>query len=166
MTRDPFATTESASPGMPMIPPHGPTLLMVDDMPAEVRLIRNALTDLDADVVFHAVPDVATLFHYLYRQGDYAPPTPAPRPNLILLDLNMPGADGREAVARIKSDEVLRDIPVVVFTTSRAEEDVLRAYQLGANTYIPKPQDYEGLLGVMRCLVCYWTAIAVLPPAS
>jgi CheY-like chemotaxis protein len=100
---------------------------------------------------------------YLRRLGPYAGEGLAPRPGLILLDLNMPRKDGREALAEIKHDPVLRHIPVVVLTTSRAEQDILTTYDLGVNSFISKPVTFDGLVEVMRGLNRYWSEIAELP---
>ena len=103
---------------------------------------------------------------FLHRRGRYAPPTPAPRPGLILLDLNMPRKDGREALQEIKADPELRRIPVVVLTTSKADEDICRTYDVGANSYITKPVTFEGLVDVVRALGRYWVEIVALPAAD
>jgi DNA-binding response OmpR family regulator len=103
---------------------------------------------------------------YLHRRGPYSDPRDSPRPGLILLDLNMPKKDGREALREIKSNASFRQIPVVVLTTSKAEEDIYRTYDLGANSYITKPVTFEGLVAVMRALGQYWFEIVVLPPGQ
>ena len=100
---------------------------------------------------------------YLHRRGRYAAQGESPRPGLILLDLNMPRKDGREALEEIKADSVLRRIPVVVLTTSKAEEDILRSYDLGVNAYITKPVTFESLVGVMKVLGKFWLEIVELP---
>src|SRR5665213_1765987 len=118
---------------------------------------RSSMTLLMAD-------DDEDLMHYLKGQGAYAPGgTPAPRPGLILLDLNMPKKDGREALAEIKSDPDLRRIPVVVLTTSRAEEDIVRTYDLGVNSFVSKPVTFEGLAAVTQTLAGYWFELVQLP---
>ena len=110
------------------------------------------------------VVDGEDLMHYLHGQGVYAPGgTPAPRPGLILLDLNMPKKDGREALAEIKSDPALRRIPVVVLTTSKAEEDIVRTYDLGVNSFVSKPVTFEELASVTQTLACYWFDLVELP---
>jgi len=103
------------------------------------------------------------LLDFLRRRGRYADPAAAPRPGLILLDLNMPRKDGREALAEIKADPDLRRIPVVVLTTSKAEEDIYRTYDLGVNSFITKPVTFEGLVSVMKALGQYWFEIVELP---
>ena len=100
---------------------------------------------------------------YLHRRGKYTPPADAPRPGLILLDLNMPRKDGREALREIKSDPNLRQIPVVVMTTSKAEEDIFHSYDSGASSYISKAMTFEGLIAVMKGLGRYWFEIVDLP---
>jgi CheY-like chemotaxis protein len=110
------------------------------------------------------VEDGEQLLDYLLRRGRWADPAQSPRPGLVLLDLNMPRMDGREALARIKAHPALRRIPVVVLTTSRAQADVLRSYDLGANSFITKPRSFGGLVEAMRVLGRYWTEIVELPP--
>jgi CheY-like chemotaxis protein len=111
------------------------------------------------------VVDGEDLMHYLRGQGPYAPGLiPAPRPGLILLDLNMPKKDGREALGEIKGDVGLRRIPVVVLTTSKAEEDIVRSYDLGVNSFVSKPVTFEELAQAMQQLACYWFDLVALPP--
>jgi CheY-like chemotaxis protein len=109
------------------------------------------------------VEDGEELMDYLHRRGRYADPADAPRPGLILLDLNMPRKDGREALEEIKSDPELRKIPVVVLTTSKAEEDIYRTYDLGVNSFITKPVMFESMVDVMKALGRYWFEIVELP---
>lgn len=109
------------------------------------------------------VQDGAELLDYLGHRGRYADPASSPRPGIILLDLNMPRMDGREALREIKADPDLRRIPVVVLTTSKAEEDIYRTYDLGANSFITKPVSFEGLVSVMREIGRYWIEIVELP---
>lgn len=139
------------------------TILMAEDDPDDRLLAREALEEarLANDIDF--VGDGEELMEYLHRRGRYAPPAEAPRPGLILLDLNMPRKDGREALEEIKADPMLRRIPVVVLTTSKAEEDILRSYDLGVNAYITKPVTFESLVGVMRVLGKFWLEIVELP---
>jgi CheY-like chemotaxis protein len=113
----------------------------------------------------HFVHDGIELLEYLHHQGRYSDPETAPRPGIILLDLNMPRMDGREALEKIKEDPTFRSIPVVVMTTSEAEEDIVRSYDLGAASYITKPVTFEGLLRVMRAIGDYWVEIVELPGA-
>jgi CheY-like chemotaxis protein len=110
------------------------------------------------------VEDGDELLDYLYHRGKYADAGSSPSPGLILLDLNMPRKDGREALREIKADPDLRRIPVVVLTTSKAEEDIYRTYDLGANSFITKPVSFEGLVAVMRDIGRYWIEIVELPP--
>lgn len=136
------------------------TILMADDDQDDCLLVNKAFeaSRLANDLRF--VADGEELMDYLYRRGTYED---APRPGLILLDLNMPRKDGREALKEIKEDAGLKDIPVVVLTTSKDEEDILRSYNLGANSYITKPVTFEGLSDVMKSLGTYWFEIVELP---
>ena len=139
------------------------TILMADDDPDDQMMTRHALerNRLMNDLRF--VEDGEQLMQYLRREGAYAKPGSAPRPGLILLDLNMPRKDGRQALAEIKSDPALRCIPVIALTTSRAEEDVLRSYDLGANSYITKPVTLDELVDTMKLIGQYWLGIVALP---
>jgi CheY-like chemotaxis protein len=137
---------------------------MADDDEDDRVLTADALkrSRLINDVRF--VVDGDDLMQYLRGQGAYATGgVPSPRPGLILLDLNMPKKDGREALAEIKSDPVLRSIPVVVLTTSKAEEDIVRTYDLGVNSFVSKPVSFDELAAVMRTLACYWFDLVELP---
>jgi two-component system, response regulator len=138
------------------------SILIADDDPDDQMLTQEALEDnrLVNDVRF--VNDGEELLDYLYGRGRYA--HLPPRPDLILLDLNMPKMDGRQALSLIKADDELRRIPIVVLTTSRAEEDVLRTYQLGVNSFIVKPVTFDSLVQVTRVLTEYWFSIVRLPP--
>lgn len=140
------------------------TLLMADDDPDDRLLTKQALAEnrLANDIRF--VEDGEELLDYLFRRGPYSSPDKSPRPGLILLDLNMPRKDGREALAEIKADPSLRNIPVVVLTTSKAEEDICRSYDLGVNSYITKPVSFDGLVEVMKTVGQYWFEIVELPP--
>lgn len=139
------------------------TILMADDDADDQLMAREALDEarVKADLVI--VQDGEELLDYLNRRGRYRDPARSPRPGLILLDLNMPKKDGREALKEIKSDPALRSIPVVVLTTSRADEDVYRTYDLGGNSFVTKPTSFDDLVGIMRTLVKYWFEIAALP---
>jgi CheY-like chemotaxis protein len=140
------------------------TILMADDDEDDRVLTADALkrSRLINDMRF--VVDGDDLMQYLRGQGAYAAGgIPAPRPGLILLDLNMPKKDGREALAEIKGDPVLRRIPVVVLTTSKAEEDIVRTYDLGVNSFVSKPVTFEELAAVMQTLACYWFDLVELP---
>jgi CheY-like chemotaxis protein len=139
------------------------TILMADDDEDDCMLVSKAFraSRLVNDLRF--VADGEELMDYLHRRDKYADTQAAPRPGLILLDLNMPRKDGREALKEIKNDAALREIPVVVLTTSKDEEDVLRSYKEGANSYIMKPVTFEGLVDVMKSLGRYWFEIVELP---
>jgi CheY-like chemotaxis protein len=143
------------------------TILMADDDEEDCELTRDALQDARLANEMRFVYDGQELIDYLRRQGAYADPSvDAPRPGIILLDLNMPKKDGREALAEIKADESLRRIPIVVLTTSKDEVDVLRTYDLGVNSFITKPVTFAGLVEVMRTWTRYWLEIVELPDSS
>jgi CheY-like chemotaxis protein len=140
------------------------TILLADDDEEDRELTRDALQDARLANDMRFVVDGQDLMDYLKRTGAYADPSvDAPRPGIILLDLNMPKKDGREALAEIKADESLRRIPVVVLTTSKDEEDVFRTYDLGVNSFITKPVTFGGLVDVMRTWSRYWFEIVELP---
>ena len=140
------------------------TILMADDDEEDCELTRDALQDARLANEMKFVHDGQELIDYLRREGTYADASAdAPRPGIILLDLNMPKMDGREALAEIKADESLRRIPIVVLTTSKDEEDVLRTYDLGVNSFITKPVTFTGLVEVMRTWTRYWLEIVDLP---
>ena len=138
-------------------------ILMADDDPDDRLLAERALHEYRLKNGIRFVEDGEELMDYLYRRGKYSAPGAAPTHGLILLDLNMPRKDGREALAEIKRDPVLHKIPVVVLTTSKAEEDIVRAYDLGVNSYITKPVSFQGLAEVMKTLSIYWFEIVKLP---
>lgn len=138
-------------------------ILMADDDPDDRLMASRALAEYRLKNGIRFVEDGEELLDYLRQSGKYARPGSAPRPGLILLDLNMPRKDGREALAEIKADPRLRTIPVVVLTTSSAEEDVLRSYGLGVNSYITKPVTFQRLAEVMKALSIYWFEIVRLP---
>lgn len=135
---------------------------MADDDADDRLLARDAMMESRLRNPFHCVEDGQELMDYLRREGKYRT-TPAPRPGIILLDLNMPRKDGRQALEEIKNDPDLRCIPVVILTTSKTEEDILRAYNLGANSFITKPVTFEGLVEIVRQLGKYWLSIVELP---
>jgi CheY-like chemotaxis protein len=142
------------------------TILMADDDPDDRQLTKEALAEgrLINDIRF--VENGEEMMDYLRKQGKFAPPETAPRPGLILLDLNMPRKDGRTVLKEIKGDPTLRTIPVVVLTTSKADEDVYRSYDLGVNSYIVKPVTFEALVDILQTLEKYWFEIVELPPAQ
>jgi CheY-like chemotaxis protein len=141
------------------------TILMADDDADDRMLARDALEESRVVNDLRFVVDGVELLDYLYRRGQFADPAVSPRPGLILLDLNMPRKDGREALAAIKADPDLRRIPVVVLTTSQAEEDIYSTYELGVSSYITKPVTFGGLVEVMKTLGRYWIEIVELPDA-
>jgi CheY-like chemotaxis protein len=146
--------------------PRAVTILMAEDDPDDRLLAAEAARECRVTDDLRFVEDGEQLLDYLRRRGRWADPALSPRPGLVLLDLNMPRMDGREALAAIKSDPELRRIPVVVLTTSRAESDVARAYDLGANSFITKPASFGGLVDAMRVLGRYWMDIVQLPSAE
>ena len=146
-------------------PGHRPfTILLADDDEEDRELARDALQDSRLANEMRFVHDGQDLMDYLRRAGSYADSdADAPRPGIILLDLNMPKKDGREALAEIKADECLRQIPIVVLTTSKDEADVLSTYDLGVSSFITKPVTFAGLVEVMRTWTRYWFEIVELP---
>ena len=140
------------------------TILMAEDDADDRLLAREALTEARLANYLHFVQDGEKLMDYLHRRDGYREPVDAPRPGLILLDLNMPRKDGREALEEIKADPKLRRIPIVVLTTSKAEEDILRSYDLGVSGFVTKPVTFEGLVNVMKTISMYWFQIVELPP--
>jgi CheY-like chemotaxis protein len=138
------------------------TILIADDDPEDRMLAEEALQGGRLANDIRTVEDGEELLEYLRRRGKYAAPDSAPRPGLILLDLNMPRMDGREALRVIKGDPELRRIPVVVLTTSKAEEDIVRSYDLGVNSVIIKPVAFSSLVNIMRVLEMYWFEIVEL----
>lgn len=138
-------------------------ILLVEDSPSDVRLTREALKEAKVLNMLHVAQDGMEALAFLRKQGQYAS---TPSPDLILLDLNLPKKDGREVLAEIKQDENLKRIPVVVLTTSRAEEDVVRSYNLHANAYVTKPVDLRQFLEVVRTIEAFWLAVVTLPPSE
>ena len=139
------------------------TILLADDDEEDRMLTSDALNESRVVNDLKFVEDGEDLLDYLYRRGKYTDPDSAPRPGLILLDLNMPKKDGREALREIKADPDLRRIPIVVLTTSKAEEDIYRTYDLGANSFIAKPVKFESLVTLMKEIKRYWIEIVELP---
>ncbi len=144
-------------------PSKSPTILMAEDDSDDRLLAREAMDESGLAGELRFVENGADLMDYLRQRNQYAVPTTAPRPSLILLDLNMPRKDGREALREIKADPELRKIPVVIFTTSRADSDIGRVYELGANSFISKPTAFEALVKVMKAIGAYWLDVVVLP---
>ena len=137
-------------------------ILLIEDNPGDVRLTQEALREGKVANRVSVVSDGVEAMAFLRREGPYAD---APRPDLILLDLSLPKKDGREVLAEIKADENLKRIPVVVLTASQAEEDVLKTYNLHANSYITKPVDLRQFLGVVKFIEDFWLAVVKLPPS-
>ncbi|MFI6583638.1 response regulator [Embleya sp. NPDC050493] len=135
-------------------------VLLVEDDPGDVLMTREAFEDNKVRNSLHVVSDGVEAVAFLRREGEFAD---APRPDLILLDLNLPRKDGREVLEEIKADEDLRRIPVVVLTTSEAEEDVLRSYHLHANAYVTKPVDFEQFINVVRHIDEFFVSVVKLP---
>jgi CheY-like chemotaxis protein len=135
-------------------------ILLVEDNPGDVRLTREALRDGKVRNNLSVAEDGVEALAFLRREGKYSD---APRPGLILLDLNLPRKDGRQVLAELKSDPSLRTIPVVILTTSTAEEDVLKAYGLHANAYIKKPVDLDEFLRVVQAVEDFWLTLVTLP---
>lgn len=144
----------------------GIVILMADDDDDDYVLTQKALRKSKLLNKLCRVKDGEELLDYLHHRGAFETDNECSRPGVILLDLNMPRKDGREALREIKSDPELRDIPVVVFTTSKAEEDIFRSYQLGVNSFITKPVTFENLIQVMQALGKYWFEIVELPPTG
>ncbi len=136
-------------------------ILLVEDNPGDVRLTREAMRDAKMRNTIRIVTDGVEALAFLRREGQYAD---APRPDVILLDLNLPKKDGREVLAEIKTDPNLRRIPVVILTTSEAEEDILKAYDLHANAYVAKPVDLDKFITVVKSIEDFWLEIVKLPP--
>jgi CheY-like chemotaxis protein len=142
------------------------TILVADDDPDDRMLMRDALAENRLANPVHFVEDGEELMDYLHHRGRYVDPRDSPLPGLILLDLNMPRKDGREVLKEIDTDPDLRRIPVIVLTTSKAEEDIDRSYGLGANSYITKPVTFRALVELTQELGRYWLDIVALPVNS
>jgi two-component system, chemotaxis family, response regulator Rcp1 len=136
-------------------------VLLVEDSPGDVRLTREAFKGAKVHVNLHVALDGIAAMAFLTREGDHAD---APRPDLILLDLNLPKKDGREVLKEIKESPELKSIPVVILTTSASETDILRTYQLHANCYITKPVGLNGFLEVVKSIDGFWLTVVKLPP--
>jgi two-component system response regulator len=135
-------------------------ILLVEDNPGDVRLTREALKEGKVRNNLHVVEDGEAAVAYAKQTGPYAD---APRPDIILLDLNLPRKDGREVLAILKADEKLKRIPVVILTSSKADEDILRAYNMNANCYITKPVDFEQFIKVVKVIEEFWLTVVKLP---
>jgi chemotaxis family two-component system response regulator Rcp1 len=142
---------------------HGIEILLVEDNPGDVRLTKEALKEAKVGNNLHVAEDGVEAMRFLRRDGEFAT---VPRPDLILLDLNLPKKDGREVLEEIKADDTLKTIPVVVLTTSHAEEDVVRSYNLHANCYVTKPVDLDQFIRIVRSIEDFWLTIVRLPPAE
>lgn len=138
-------------------------ILMADDDPDDRAMTREAFDENRVGNPLYCVEDGEALMDYLHRRGAFSDPAVAPTPGLILLDFNMPKKDGREALAEIKADARLRHIPVVVLTTSKAEEDIFRSYDLGASSFISKPVTFEALVQLIKTMGQYWFEVVALP---
>ena len=139
----------------------GRHILLVEDNPGDVRLAQESLKESKVRNNLHVVPDGVEAMAFLRREEKYAA---APRPDLILLDLNLPRKSGREVLAEVKTDEELKRIPVVVMTSSTAEEDVVRCYDHHANCYISKPLDFDRFMEITKTIENFWLTIVTLPP--
>jgi CheY-like chemotaxis protein len=135
-------------------------VLLVEDDPGDVVLTKEAFADNKVSNKLSIVSDGEEAMRFLRREGDY---TDAPRPDLVLLDLNLPRMDGRQVLEEIKADETLRTIPVVVLTTSEAEEDIIRSYRLHANAYVTKPVDFDQFIKVVRQIDDFFVSVVKLP---
>ena len=140
------------------------TILLADDDPDDRQLTQDAFAENRLANILHCVDDGEELMDYLHRRGKYDRLRGEALPGLILLDLNMPRKDGREALKEIKADPELRRIPIVVLTTSKAEEDILRSYDLGVNSYVTKPVTFRSLGELIKILGRYWFEVVELPP--
>jgi CheY-like chemotaxis protein len=142
------------------------TILLVEDDRGDQELTRRALDEGKIRNDLRIVEDGEEALAYLFRRGKYKDPATSPRPDLLLLDLNLPRVDGREVLEQIRADSKLRRMAVVVLTTSRQEEDILRSYELGCNSFITKPVDINQFIQVIQALERYWFQIVVLPPKT
>jgi len=141
----------------------GIEILLVEDNPGDVRLTKEALKEAKVGNYLHVVEDGVAAMQFLRHEGEYHD---VPRPDLILLDLNLPKKDGREVLEEIKADDSLKTIPVVVLTTSHAEEDIVRSYNLHANCYVTKPVDLDQFIRIVKSIEDFWLTIVRLPPVD
>jgi len=139
------------------------TILLSEDDPDDALMAKEAFRESHVCNDLIVVEDGEALMDYLHCRNDFADRDPAEQPGLILLDLNMPKKDGREALKEIKGDPNLRQMPIVILTTSKAEEDIIRSYNLGVNSFITKPVSFEGLVDVVKTISKYWFEIVELP---
>ena len=144
----------------------GITILMADDDADDCMMTEKALAASGGVGDLRFVGDGEELMDYLMRRGEYTDPVTSPRPSMILLDLNMPKKDGYAALEEIKTHPEIRRIPIVVFTTSNVEEDIKLSYDVGASSFITKPETYQGLVEAMKCFGEYWTEIVTLPETT
>jgi CheY-like chemotaxis protein len=135
-------------------------VLLVDDSPGDIRLTREAFRDANKDIIVHVATDGVDAMAFLRRKGDQAD---APRPAIILLDLNLPRMDGREVLAQIKADPSLKTIPTIILTTSEANADIVRSYELQANSYLTKPVQLEKFESLVKSINDFWLVKAKLP---
>ena len=140
------------------------TILLAEDNPAEQNLTRRALTKDVIQCDLHIVSDGAEAMEYLLHQGPYEDVNTSPRPDLMLLDLNMPKKDGKQVLQEMRNHPDLKTLPVIVLTTSKNEQDVIASYELGCNTFINKPVDVEPFVAALRQMGQYWLKLAILPP--
>ena len=143
--------------------PHSQPILLVEDSPEDFEATLRAFRKSGLKNTVMRCEDGDEALDYLYRRGEYADPASSPRPGVILLDLNLPGTDGRQVLNEIKGSEHLRDIPVVVLTTSADERDITACYRAGANSYIQKPVDIDGFMKAIERLNGYWFEVVILP---
>jgi CheY-like chemotaxis protein len=139
------------------------SILVVDDDPDDRLLIGDAFREVALDGQVHFAEDGEDALHFLRREGKYADLAGQPLPRLVLLDLNMPRMDGRETLQALKADSILRDLPVVVLTTSRAEEDVVKTYRLGVSSFVVKPVSFDRLIACIHSIGTYWIDVVTLP---
>jgi CheY-like chemotaxis protein len=138
-------------------------ILLVEDSPGDILIAREALSEAKLLNTIHIAEDGVEAMDFLYKRGKFAS---APTPDLILLDLNLPRKNGREVLAEVKTDENLKKIPVVMLTTSSAEEDVLRSYNLHANCYVVKPVEFDSFVQAVKSIEHFWFSVVTLPPAK
>lgn len=142
------------------------TILLVEDSLQDIEITRRAFAKGRVRNDLMVVRDGEEALDYLYRRGKYQVPASSPRPGMILLDLNLPKMGGLDVLQRIKKDESLKSIPVIVLTVSQREQDIVRSYDLGVNTYIQKPVEFDSFMRVVNTVHDYWILIATLPPAT